>query len=462
MFQSPYSPYSPQDKQSYDTVIRRWPIIITNIIDHVHRLVHDMTMESQNFTNDVTDDSMRDMKLRIEEGKVIIAKASRLKYRMARDQELEKIPEDGEFYTDEYNAELEELAKEMKNTWFSAPWLFAECYLYRLFRSFFKETACWVDFDPFFAQKEEMFKNSAAAIHQIATTMHELESEKEKLIEDPDKLFVLFKEMVQMCLWCDLSLLTHLTPSDIENLQTVGTDAQQARKEFILKDDQEAVWNHVQALKPREGAVAQCDFVLDNAGFELFTDLVFADFLVTCTPYISKVVFHPKLFPWFVSDVTPTDFYKTIESLLSPTFFSANSAVTSESVQHLKQMVERWQRYLKEGVFCLSTELEDGDKKTQFWTGPWPYWYMEERANELQQWFTGSSLVIFKVMNWIFTNITVLGPLAGSFPLLSLRTNKADVVVGVPQEVADELDEKDKSWKVNGKYALVSFLPKGP
>lgn len=43
------------------------------------------------------------------------------------------------------------------------------------------------------------------------------------------------------------------------------------------------------------------------------------------------------------------------------------------------------------------------------------------------------------------------GPLAGAFPLLSLRTNKADVVVGVAQGVADELDRTDAKWRVNGK-----------
>ncbi|KAI6045873.1 hypothetical protein EDC04DRAFT_2515201, partial [Pisolithus marmoratus] len=47
---------------------------------------------------------------------------------------------------------------------------------------------------------------------------------------------------------------------------------------------------------------------------------------------------------------------------------------------------------------------------------------------------------------------TALGPLAGSFPILSLRTNKADVVVGISQDVADRLDEKDQGWRVNGKY----------
>ena len=52
------------------------------------------------------------------------------------------------------------------------------------------------------------------------------------------------------------------------------------------------------------------------------------------------------------------------------------------------------------------------------------------------------------------------GPLAGNFPILSLRTNKADVVVGVPQEVADKLDAAGEKWRVNGKYALVSFLPR--
>jgi hypothetical protein len=36
---------------------------------------------------------------------------------------------------------------------------------------------------------------------EIATTMYELESEKVKLQEDPDKLEVLFREMIQMCLW---------------------------------------------------------------------------------------------------------------------------------------------------------------------------------------------------------------------------------------------------------------------
>ncbi len=136
---------------------------------------------------------------------------------------------------------------------------------------------------------------------------------------------------------------------------------------------------------------------------------------MTYTPYVSQVIFQygfssspltqsrlinpilittllvlsPKLIPWFVSDVTPPDFLSTIPSLLSETFFPSQppvssatedsasiaaagpddkskppstASVTSElgvdSRPHLREMVERWQRYLDNGTFGLSVPLE--------------------------------------------------------------------------------------------------------
>jgi hypothetical protein len=58
----------------------------------------------------------------------------------------------------------------------------------------------------------------------------------------------------------DLSLLTHLSPSEITELQS----AQNSRKEFILRDDADAVWKHLKTLK--DGRV---DWALDNAGYEV-------------------------------------------------------------------------------------------------------------------------------------------------------------------------------------------------
>ncbi|KZT05259.1 DUF89-domain-containing protein [Laetiporus sulphureus 93-53] len=476
MFEAPYPPYDPTDKSgfSYETVLKRWPVILTGIIDNIYRANHEMSLASAGETSDAITQE------KIEEGKTIIEKIGRLKYEMGRDRPLEPIPEDGEAQVEVYNTELAWLKEKGHGSWFTAPWLYAECYLYRLLRSYFTQTQHWRAHDPFLSQKEETFRKSSKAIFQMATTMHELEEDKDKLVSEPADLKVIFGEMIQMCLWgnaTDLSMLTHLSHEDIQNLQSVGRDAQAARKEYILTDDQDKVWVHLTSLKD-----ARIDFVLDNAGFELFTDFVFADFLVTYTPYVSKVVFHPKLIPWFVSDVTPPDFKSAIPSLLSPTFLSEAAGVQSashhageaqDSCEHLKRMVTRWQGYLESGVFALSvpvdTPLGASNENANFWTSPWPYWNMQELAPEVHGRLKDSGLVIFKASETLTGDVSwpastpfqiALGPLAGSFPILTLRTNKADVVVGVGRERAEQLDKSGENWRFNGKYALVLFLPK--
>ena len=113
-----------------------------------------------------------------------------------------------------------------------------------------------------------------------------------------------------------------MTEADIKRLQAVGKEAQAARHEFILKDDQDAVWGYFKTLRN-----ARVDIVLDNCELrtmmyssiatswstgklglrwminifqpytvtdafdQLFTDLVFADFLVTYTSRVEKIVF---------------------------------------------------------------------------------------------------------------------------------------------------------------------------
>jgi hypothetical protein len=36
-----------------------------------------------------------------------------------------------------------------------------------------------------------------------------------------------------------------------------------------------------------------------------------------------------------------------------------------------------------------------------------------------------------------------------------LRTVKSDVVVGVPQDVADRLDKEEPGWRISGAYNVV-------
>ncbi|KAF5353293.1 hypothetical protein D9756_008116 [Leucocoprinus leucothites] len=119
----PYPPYDPTDKSgfSYETVLRRWPTIITSVIDELHQQCHNISVDIKNGAGpkDVLD-------AKIKEALAIVNEISKLKYEMARDRTLSPIPNDGEPASDIYNMELEALALEEKNTWFTAPWLFAE------------------------------------------------------------------------------------------------------------------------------------------------------------------------------------------------------------------------------------------------------------------------------------------------------------------------------------------------
>lgn len=78
---------------------------------------------------------------------------------------------------------------------------------------------------------------------------------------------------------------------------------------------------------------------MDNAGYELFTDLCLADYLMTYK-FVNTVRFHGKAIPWFVSDVTSQDFKATIDSV----------AHTSKS-ETLKELGKRWEGYFKSGMW---------------------------------------------------------------------------------------------------------------
>jgi len=103
------------------------------------------------------------------------------------------------------------------------------------------------------------------------------------------------------------------------------------------------------------------------------------------------------MIPWFVSDVTPSDFKQTIQLLLDPKFIDS-----MPERDNLVSMVSRWQGYIKREVFSLSVsqDLRLGDNthgKADFWTLPYPSWNMKTYAPELFKDLSTSDLVIFKV-----------------------------------------------------------------
>lgn len=78
---------------------------------------------------------------------------------------------------------------------------------------------------------------------------------------------------------------------------------------------------------------------MDNSAYELFTDLCLADYLITYG-LANVVVFHGKSIPWYVSDVTKSDFEQFLNRL--------EKESTSSDLQ---QIGNRWNNYYKTGMY---------------------------------------------------------------------------------------------------------------
>ena len=216
---------------------------------------------------------------------------------------------------------------------------------------------------------------------------------------------------------------------------------------FILVDDTRSVWSALVSARDGDGGPGRVDLVLDNAGFELTTDLVLADFLVA-SGLARTVRFHGKSMPWFVSDVTAQDFTWTVRQTLA-----ANHMWMSKSgVQ--------WQRYVREGVWTYQDH--------PFWTQPHPFCDMAAEAPDLYASLRGADLVLFKGdLNYRkLTGDRDWAPTAGfgaalrgfgPAPLCSLRTLKANVQVGLQPGQAERLGQQEADWMTCGRYAVVQF-----
>lgn len=331
------------------------------------------------------------------------------------------------------------------------------------------------------------FKSSRPAVLELAARYKELALEAERgegkdgktegQIEQARR--VLFSEMCEICLWgnaTDLSLLTTLTYEDLQKLQ--GSQARKAAEKNILVNDMDAAFDVLQkAQKEKKDQERRVDIVLDNSGFELFVDLILAGYLLSAG-IATKVVLHPKSIPWFVSDVTPPDFPDLLNALKdAQNFYTApddtgreHSPLSDKELDEVNFLYNQWSQYHQEGKLVIRPD--------PFWTGAGSYWRMPHIAPELFEDLKKSELVLLKGdLNYrkltndaawdpttpFTTAIGPLGPKSG-VRVLAFRTCKADVVVGLPAGVDEELRQtpggggsEARKWAWTGKWAVVSF-----
>lgn len=211
----------------------------------------------------------------------------------------------------------------------------------------------------------------------------------------------------------------------------------------ILVNNSEFVWNLLKKKETNETAII--DMILDNAGYELFTDLCLSIFL-TAFKFAGKIRFYVKRYPWYISDATKNDFYWTLE-------YMKNSP--NKNLQELYKLAND---HLKNDVWTIEEE--------SYWTGPYDFADMKKYDPILYAKLSEAKLLIFKGdlnyrklvgdINWEYTT-EFTQSLRGFKPthILSVRTVKSDVCVALPVGVAEELFRTDEQWMYTGQYGVI-------
>ncbi|EKM84066.1 hypothetical protein AGABI1DRAFT_110655 [Agaricus bisporus var. burnettii JB137-S8] len=435
---------------------------------HEYSFAH-ATMQSRlpTILGKAIEDAIRTLNDQAEEERVVdlsesIERMGGLMTDLSGNAKLRPIIDDSEADVALWNKEI---AKYFQGKDFmNAPWLFAEAYKYRRLHECFSVSKFWKDYDVFYRQKCDTFSRSADAVFELSMRFAEPFKIAEGLSnqEELEAERLMFLELTQVCLWgnsTDLSLLINMSEEQIKALQSTGGDHLAATEKNILGNDLGRLWETVKELRQKTGG--RIDFVLDNAGFELYCDMVYADFLLQ-SGLANQIRFHGKRFAWFVSDVTRKDWNWLLNTMVYGQLFPKAS---EEELESLRRLGRRWKQYEKEGKWVY--------EQHPFWCTGYTYWDLHSEAPDLFFHLSKSDLVIFKG-DLNHRKLTydcaapastpfdvAIGPMAsaaGAPRIASLRTIKSDVVVGLGSEgddVAEKLDETEPGWKISGKYAVV-------
>lgn len=334
------------------------------------------------------------------------------------------------------------------DTWLSAPWVVAEFYFYRRVLEALGYFAAGGDggdpLDPFEAQKLAGLASAAASIEALAEKLNAAQAGEGPLGADPEALLKLF---VSTALWgnrMDLSLWPASSAAcDASGDRAGDAFAEVLSKsgEMLLADDSEAVWRQLEAAIADGGR--QVDIVVDNAGFELVCDLCLGEALVAAGA-ASRVVFHLKGHPTFVSDAMAKDVRGHFAAL------RADAAERPASAA----MAARWEALVADGRWELREDF--------FWAQPTPFWAMPAR---LAAGLEASAMVFVKgdanyrrllgERDWPYATPFREVVCYFAAPVCALRTLKAEIGCGMPEEKTAAAAAEDGQWLVSGRYGVI-------
>lgn len=470
--------YISQETAFGHTLVRRqWPLIVTQAIDNLNASVAELNAPES---------------AEAQEAPAIISKLEDLKAELESNAKLVPmtIPENYP-YNDlkEYNDIVANLHKTGSEQvyWKQGAWLVTECYFYRRLIAIFQASKHWSNYDCFTSTKRNAFQSSRIAVIELAVRYQQIskriaeENLSEHSPENVAALEKIYKELVDHCLWgnsIDLALLAELSHEELAAMQ--GEEARKANESKVLVNDTQKVWNYLSARKQD-----RIDFVLDNAGFELYTDVVLSLFLLDAQ-ITKSVVFQPKTYPCFVSDVLNQDFDYLLNDLNNPTYFGDN--LTQPQIEALQFIVTKFKKYQEDKTISLHNHI--------FWNTHYQFNRdLSEfgRGGGAEAWkdLKDSDFVFFKGdmnhrkllgdLQWerttpfpqaIALNGTEKHTLGNSgIPLVSFRTIKSNPLTGLPKGLEEKMNEMwwneqgkqgdkkvvEQGWAFSTKWAVIEF-----
>ncbi len=402
------APMTALDPQSwaYKTVTRRWPEIARRIL-------------TENYLPPSIEQNIEALKSEILHGKIRL------------------LQDPGAPDAQSWNQAIRPHAG--KN-WLEPPWFFTEHYFYRrvieAIGYFQNGDGC--NLDPFVFQKQQGLEVSRRAIRDLAA--------RSVVWARPGGDRQALMTLLYLDLWGNQADLS-MWPAE-GNAKPDHKDLEQANA-FLLEDRAAHVAEYVFELLPpptgrgAEGEGIRIDFMVDNAGFELVSDLVFADYLLS-GGIAATVHLHVKPHPTYVSDAMVKDVQATLD------FFQADGDLQVNALGC--RLIDFWEQ----------ERLQVRDNF--FWTSPLPGW---EMPFPLKEEISQSNLLISKGdanyrrllgdLDWPFT--TPFADILAYFPVpvVALRTVKAEIACGMQPGRAESVAAQDPDWMIDGRWGVVQF-----
>jgi hypothetical protein len=324
------------------------------------------------------------------------------------------------------------------DTWLSAPWMVTEFYVYRRVMQaldYWNKDSAGYQYDPFLKQKRAGLISSTGSAEAMLAKIPDLPATKEGIAIAAS--IALWGNKMDLSLW----------PADAANAdKDVFSVILEAAVENLLHNDEDVLAAHCDKLRQSGGG--QVDIIVDNAGFELITDLALAQHLIQAG--IAKTVtFQLKSHPTFVSDALEKDLLEHVEHYAS---------LDTAQYPHAQAAGALWKKYLETGQWKC---IEDA-----FWVQPFAMWDMTEplrtdMASRCDLAFVKGDANYRRLLGdrlWDYS--APFGDVVGSYfpcPVCALRTLKAELGCGMDADQVERAKKLDDNWMVNGRFGVVQF-----